>query len=133
MAVIDVHLFGFTYPGAQRPAIRGVSFAVEPREIFGSSAQAAPEQGTTQNVLIRLLDGYAGEYPGILGKDLRAWDQELLPSDWCRHSRRPIITVRLSARGEPAPLRRIAWRQEESTLMAYHTPLTNQSNAPGIQ
>ena len=35
MAVIEVHSFGFTYPGAQRYAIRGVSFMVEPRETFG--------------------------------------------------------------------------------------------------
>ena len=35
MAVIDVRLFGFTYPGAQRPAVRDVAFSVEPGEIFG--------------------------------------------------------------------------------------------------
>jgi ABC-type multidrug transport system fused ATPase/permease subunit len=35
VAVIDVHSFGFTYPGAQRPAVRDVAFSVEPGEIFG--------------------------------------------------------------------------------------------------
>jgi fluoroquinolone transport system ATP-binding protein len=35
VAVIFVHSFGFTYPGAQRPAVRDVAFSVEPGEIFG--------------------------------------------------------------------------------------------------
>ena len=35
VAVIDVHSFGFTYSGAQRPAVRDVAFSVEPGEIFG--------------------------------------------------------------------------------------------------
>jgi fluoroquinolone transport system ATP-binding protein len=74
VAVIDVHSFGFTYPGAQRPAVRGVSFAVEPREIFGFLGPSGAGKSTTQNVLIRLLDGYAGEIQAF-GKDLRAWDQ----------------------------------------------------------
>jgi len=35
VAVIKVHSFGFTYPGAERHAVRGVSLTVELREIFG--------------------------------------------------------------------------------------------------
>ena len=35
--MIKVHSFGFTYPGAGRPAVRGVSFTVELREILGPS------------------------------------------------------------------------------------------------
>jgi ABC-type glutathione transport system ATPase component len=58
VAVIEVHSFGFTYPGAQRHAVRGVSFTVEPREIFGFLGPNGAGKSTTQNVLIRLLDGY---------------------------------------------------------------------------
>jgi fluoroquinolone transport system ATP-binding protein len=74
VAVIDVHSFGFTYPGAQRPAVRGVSFTVEPREIFGFLGPSGAGKSTTQNVLIRLLDEYEGNIR-VLGRDLRAWDR----------------------------------------------------------
>lgn len=74
MAVIEVHSFGFTYPGAQRPAIRGVSFRVEAREIFGFLGPSGAGKSTTQNVLIRLLDGYEGDIR-VFDRDLRAWDR----------------------------------------------------------
>ena len=74
MAVIDVHSFGFTYPGAQRPAVRGLSFAVESHEIFGFLGPSGAGKSTTQNVLIRLLDGYQGEIR-VFGQDLRSWDR----------------------------------------------------------
>jgi fluoroquinolone transport system ATP-binding protein len=73
-AVIDVHSFGFTYRGAQRPAVRDVAFSVEPGEIFGFLGPSGAGKSTTQNVLIRLLDGYEGTV-AVLGKDLRAWDR----------------------------------------------------------
>ncbi len=72
--VIDVHSFGFTYPGAQRPAVRDVAFSVAPGEIFGFLGPSGAGKSTTQNVLIRLLDGYEGSV-AVLGKDLRAWDR----------------------------------------------------------
>jgi len=71
VAVIDVHSFGFTYPGAQRPAVRDVAFSVEPGEIFGFLGASGAGKSTTQNVLIRLLDGYEGSV-AVLGQDLRA-------------------------------------------------------------
>ncbi|MGH2437863.1 MAG: ABC transporter ATP-binding protein [bacterium] len=74
MAVIDVHSFGFTYSGAPRPAVREVSFQVEPGEIFGFLGPSGAGKSTTQNVLIRLLDGYQGSV-AVLGRDLRAWDR----------------------------------------------------------
>ena len=74
MAVIDVHSFGFTYSGAQRPAVRDVAFSVEPGEIFGFLGPSGAGKSTTQTVRIRLLDGYEGNV-AVLGKDLRAWDR----------------------------------------------------------
>src|SRR6188508_2618879 len=74
VAVIDVHSFGFTYPGAQRPAVRDVAFSVEAGEIFGFLGPSGAGKSTTQNVLIRLLDGYEGKV-AVLGRDLRAWDR----------------------------------------------------------
>ena len=74
VAVIDVHSFGFTYPGAQRPAVRDVAFSVEPGEVFGFLGPSGAGKSTTQNVPIRLLDGYEGSV-AVLGRDLRAWDR----------------------------------------------------------
>lgn len=73
--VIDVDAFAFTYPGARRPAVRGVSFTVEPREIFGFLGPSGAGKSTTQNVLIRLLDGYAGDIR-VFDRDLRAWSRD---------------------------------------------------------
>lgn len=72
--VIDVHAFGFTYPGARRAAVRDLSFAVAPGEVFGFLGPSGAGKSTTQNVLIRLLDGYEGDIR-VLGRDLRRWDQ----------------------------------------------------------
>ena len=72
--MIEVHSFGFTYPGAQRPAVRGVSFTVEPREIFGFLGPSGAGKSTTQNVLIRLLDGYEGDIR-VLAAISAAWDR----------------------------------------------------------
>jgi ABC-type multidrug transport system ATPase subunit len=51
---------GFSYPDADRPAVRDVSFTVERGEIFGFLGPNGAGKSTTQNVLIRLLDGYKG-------------------------------------------------------------------------
>jgi fluoroquinolone transport system ATP-binding protein len=72
--VIEVLSFGFTYPGAARPAVRDVSFTVHSREIFGFLGPSGAGKSTTQNVLIRLLDGYEGDIR-VMGRDLRAWDR----------------------------------------------------------
>jgi fluoroquinolone transport system ATP-binding protein len=50
-----------------------VSFHVEPGEIFGFLGPSGAGKSTTQNVLIRLLDGYQGSV-AVLGRDLRVWD-----------------------------------------------------------
>ena len=63
MVVINVDSFAFTYPGAERPAVRDVSFHVESGEIFGFLGPSGAGKSTTQNVLIRLLDGYEGRSP----------------------------------------------------------------------
>lgn len=71
---IDAREFSFWYAGAARAAVRGVTFAVRRHEIFGFLGPSGAGKSTTQNVLIRLLDGYQGQI-AVLGKDLRAWDR----------------------------------------------------------
>jgi fluoroquinolone transport system ATP-binding protein len=73
LSVIETQSFRFTYPGAARPAVRDLTFAVERGEIFGFLGPSGAGKSTTQNVLIRLLDGYAGSVT-VLSRDLRAWD-----------------------------------------------------------
>ena len=75
MVVIQTQSFSFSYPGANRPAVRDVAFAVERGEIFGFLGPSGAGKSTTQNVLIRLLDGYEGTIT-VLGRDLRAWDRD---------------------------------------------------------
>ncbi len=71
---IDARAVSFSYPGADRAAVRGITFAVHRREIFGFLGPSGAGKSTTQNVLIRLLDGYQGQI-SVLGKDLNDWDR----------------------------------------------------------
>lgn len=73
--VIAAAGFQFRYPGAARPAVAGLTFGVEGGEIFGCLGPSGAGKSTTQNVLIRLLDGYEGTIT-VLGRDLRAWGRE---------------------------------------------------------
>ena len=72
--IIETTSFQFSYPGTKRAAVRGLTFSVERGEIFGFLGPSGAGKSTTQNVLIRLLDGYAGSIV-VLGRDLRAWDE----------------------------------------------------------
>jgi fluoroquinolone transport system ATP-binding protein len=72
--VIRADSLRLTYPGADRPAVRDVSFAVERGEIFGFLGPSGAGKSTTQNVLIRLLGGYEGAV-SVLGRDLRSRDR----------------------------------------------------------
>jgi fluoroquinolone transport system ATP-binding protein len=73
--VINASAFGFQYPGAARPAVTGLTFGVERGEIFGFLGPSGAGKSTTQNVLIRLLDGYDGTVT-VLGRDLRTWGRD---------------------------------------------------------
>jgi fluoroquinolone transport system ATP-binding protein len=54
--------------------VHGLTFAVVQGEIFGFLGPSGAGKSTTQNVLIRLLEGYEGTVT-VLGRDLRAWDR----------------------------------------------------------
>ncbi len=73
---VSVRSLRFSYPSADKPAIQDVSFAVARDEIFGFLGPSGAGKSTTQNILIRLVDGYAGDVT-VLGRDLRAWDRSL--------------------------------------------------------
>jgi fluoroquinolone transport system ATP-binding protein len=70
--VIEAEGFRFSYPGAQRPAVLDITFAVKRHEIFGFLGPSGAGKSTTQNVLIGLLGDYQGRVT-VLGRDVRAW------------------------------------------------------------
>lgn len=75
MPVIDASAFHFRYAGAARAAVSGLTFGVERGEIFGFLGPSGAGKSTTQNVLIRLLDGYEGTVT-VFGRDLRTWGRD---------------------------------------------------------
>jgi fluoroquinolone transport system ATP-binding protein len=74
--MITVENLHYTYPEASAPAVRGLDFAVQPGEIFGFLGPSGAGKSTTQNILIGLLQGYAGAVT-VMDRPLADWGQEL--------------------------------------------------------
>jgi fluoroquinolone transport system ATP-binding protein len=70
--MIEARDLSFTYAGTTAPAISGLTFTVEPGEIFGFLGPSGAGKSTTQKILIRLLAGYRGSVRA-LGRDLADW------------------------------------------------------------
>lgn len=70
--MITVENLTFTYPRADVPAVAGLSFHIEPGEVFGFLGPSGAGKTTTQNVLIRLLRDYEGRVD-IMGRELKTW------------------------------------------------------------
>ena len=68
--LIAVNNLSFSYPGAQKPAIAGMSFQIEQGEIFGFLGPSGAGKSTTQKILIRLLRDYRGSV-SIFNQDLK--------------------------------------------------------------
>jgi fluoroquinolone transport system ATP-binding protein len=62
----------FAYAKAAAPAVRDLSFQIEPGEIFGFLGPSGAGKSTIQKILIGLLKGYQGRVC-VLGRDLAAW------------------------------------------------------------
>lgn len=73
--MIRVENLTFTYTGAKQPAVRGLSFSVEPGEIFGFLGPSGAGKSTTQKILFRLLQGFQGSV-SVFDRDLREWGYE---------------------------------------------------------
>ncbi len=58
------------------PAVRDLTFAIEPGEIFGFLGPSGAGKSTTQKILIGLLREYGGEV-SIFGRDLASWGSDL--------------------------------------------------------
>ncbi|WP_404400425.1 ABC transporter ATP-binding protein [Pelagibacterium halotolerans] len=75
--MIEVGDLTFTYPSARRssavePTLKGLTFSIAEGEIFGFLGPSGAGKSTTQNILIRLLRGYAGS-ARVMGRELSAW------------------------------------------------------------
>jgi fluoroquinolone transport system ATP-binding protein len=69
--MITVEGLTFAY-GKDPPAVRALSFAVAPGEIFGFLGPSGAGKSTTQKILMRLLKGYAGRVE-VMGRPLADW------------------------------------------------------------
>jgi fluoroquinolone transport system ATP-binding protein len=72
--MIQTRSLHYTYPGRTAPALQGVSFEVEPNEVFGFLGPSGAGKSTTQKILIRLLGGYQGSAI-VLGREAREWNR----------------------------------------------------------
>ena len=70
--MIQVDRLTFTYAGAEKPAIRDLTFAIAPGEIFGFLGPSGAGKSTTQRILIGLLRGFDGRVT-VMGRDLASW------------------------------------------------------------
>ena len=73
--MIEVNNLSYTYAGAQKPAVKGLSFAIQPGEVFGFLGPSGAGKSTTQKVLIGLLREFLGNVQ-VFGKDLHSWKSD---------------------------------------------------------
>ena len=74
--MITVDNLSFCYAAAAQPAVRNLSFAVYPGEIFGFLGPSGAGKSTTQKVLTGILSGYQGRAQ-VLGRELQRWGADL--------------------------------------------------------
>ncbi len=73
--MIQVKNLSFTYPGAQAPTLKALSFEISEGEIFGFLGPSGAGKTTAQKILYKILHGFEGEI-SIKGKALTHWGKE---------------------------------------------------------
>lgn len=71
-AVIEVENLVYTYPGGAAPAVKGISFAVQPGEVLGFLGPSGAGKSTTQKILTGLLKGHHGRAEAF-GRAISTW------------------------------------------------------------
>jgi fluoroquinolone transport system ATP-binding protein len=70
--VIDVRDLHFTYARSVAAVVDGLTFGVQPGEIFGFLGPSGAGKSTTQKILVGLLEGYSGRV-NVRHKEVAAW------------------------------------------------------------
>ena len=70
--MITVQDLSFTYVGANKTAVRNITFTIKRGEIFGFLGPSGAGKSTTQKILNGLLQGYEGQI-SVMGQDLNQW------------------------------------------------------------
>ncbi|NJM05601.1 ABC transporter ATP-binding protein [Candidatus Gracilibacteria bacterium] len=73
--MITVENLGYRYRRSAEAALHGLSFAVQPGEIFGFLGPSGAGKSTTQNILIKLLGSYTGRVE-VGGRELSQWGRD---------------------------------------------------------
>lgn len=73
--MITVENLEFTYPGADKEAIRSIGFNIKKGEIFGFLGPSGAGKTTAQKILIGLLPGFSGSIT-VMGKKLEEWKND---------------------------------------------------------
>jgi fluoroquinolone transport system ATP-binding protein len=71
--MFEVADLSFTYPKAERSAVRNLNFQAKRGEIFGFLGPSGAGKSTTQKILIGLIKNYSGTV-SVLGKNLKDWE-----------------------------------------------------------
>lgn len=74
--MIEVDKLTFSYPGATRPALDGVSFGIAPGEVYGLLGPSGAGKSTTQRILMGLLRGYSGT-ASVFGRPIASLGRDL--------------------------------------------------------
>jgi len=74
--VIDTCELRYTYPGGDRPVLKGLDFEIADGEVFGFLGPSGAGKSTTQKVLVGLLDYYDGR-ARVFDREVREWGREL--------------------------------------------------------
>ncbi|WP_338759299.1 ABC transporter ATP-binding protein [Bernardetia sp. ABR2-2B] len=77
--MITVQNLIYSYPKADSPTVRNVSFEVKEGEIFGFLGPSGAGKSTTQKILTKLLKGYQGKIlikNGNSNKELQSWKSD---------------------------------------------------------
>lgn len=70
--MIEVQDLTYVYTGATEPAVRNLTFGIQPGEVFGFLGPSGAGKSTTQRILIGLLRGYGGQVH-VFDRDLATW------------------------------------------------------------
>ena len=75
--MIRVDDLTFAYTGAEKPAVRNLSFAIETGEVFGFLGPSGAGKSTTQKILIGLLREFSGSVSMSISAQTRTRQEKL--------------------------------------------------------